>query len=258
MNPRKHLSQFFLLNKSYLRRITECVKLEEGEVILEIGAGRGELTQFLATKRRKIICVEIDSRLCNILREKFRNFSWIEIFCRDIRSFSLPSEKIVAVGNIPYHLSFETIEFLIKNREKITRAYLTFQKEFAEKLVAKVGSKSYSFLTCFLGLYAKAKILFNIPKRCFYPKPKVETSLTEIEFKPCSEFFLKAKERDFLRFLKKIFQQRRKKIVNILKDIYPDKKKIESFLLSKNILPSLRPEDIELKYFIEIYNSLQK
>ncbi|HEC68787.1 MAG TPA: ribosomal RNA small subunit methyltransferase A [Candidatus Omnitrophica bacterium] len=259
MKPKKYLSQYFLLNKKYLKKIADSVDVKEDETLLEIGAGRGELTQFLIGKKRKIICVEIDLYLCRILKERFKAVDFLEVFCGDIRNLKLSEKKLIVAGNIPYHLSFQIIEFLIKNRKRIPRAYLTFQKEFAQKLTAKVGSKSYSFLTCFLKFYAEAKILFNIPQSCFFPQPKVSSALVKIDFSAHSELSLEeSQEKMFLDFLRKIFQQRRKKIINILKELYRDKKKeIKDFLEDRKIC-SYRPEEIDLKVLVEIYNYLQE
>jgi len=254
MRPKKHLSQYFLVKQAVLQRISDSIVIDSEDSILEIGSGRGELTNFLIGKSKSILCVEIDKRLCDVLEEKFKEASSVKIYCRDIGEFKLSQDNIVALGNIPYHLSFKILEFLIENRLRVKRAYLTLQKEFAKKLTGLPGTKSYGFLTCFVNLYSDVKILFNIPKTCFYPQPRVDSCLVEFKFYPKTKWCLSGQE-FFISLIRKVFSQRRKKIVNILKKFYPEKE-VEEILSSCRISPDLRPENISLTQFIDLANSL--
>ena len=254
MRPKKHLSQYFLTNKSVLQRIADSIVTDKNACILEIGSGRGELTCFITDKARQVICVEIDEKLCGVLSERFKDLKNVKICCQDIENFDMPSEDIVAVGNVPYHISFKILDLLIKNRKKVRHAYLTLQKEFAQKLTGLSGSKSYGFLTCFINLYCDVKILFNIRKSCFYPNPKVDSSLVEFNI------YLKPKwditdENFFKDMVRKIFSQRRKKIINILKQNYPDAD-LKTILSRCAISADQRPENISTLQFVNLANAI--
>ncbi len=249
MGHKKSLSQFFLTSRKYLSRITDSLDTDKAESILEIGGGRGSLTEGLLEKGIPVVCVEIDDKLCGMIREKFIASSNLKVVRGDIRNFKVEGKKVLAVGNVPYHISFDIIEFLANNRDRITSVYLTLQKEFAGKVSALPGSKAYCFLSCFTRLFFKADILFNIPKSCFIPAPKVDSSL--VRFIPDYSFEIEDnKKTEFISFLRKVFTFRRKKISNILKKIFPKRKDVDSLLESCGISPDLRPENISLSSFL--------
>lgn len=254
VNPKKHLSQFFLTDSHYQKKLSDSIVLDDQDCIVEIGSGRGELTHFLIAKQCKVYCIEVDKVLCKLLSAKFRNVSQVTIICDDIRKFNPSYAGAVAVGNLPYHLSFQIIEWLISNRVKVKRAYFTFEKAFASKLIAKPGRKEYGYLASLVSFYADAKVLFNIPKSCFWPQPKVDSSLVELTMYPKAKFEVR-NEANFIEFLRNIFMYRRKKIINILKRLYPCKE--WAFILQvARTSPDLRPECMSLSELIKIYHSL--
>jgi len=249
MGHKKSLSQFFLTNRKYLNRITDSLDTDKAEFILEIGGGRGSLTEGLLEKGLPVVCVEIDDKLCGVIKEKFNACPDFKVVCGDIRNFKVEGGKVLVAGNVPYHISFDIIEFLANNRDRITSVYLTLQKEFAGKISASPGSKAYCFLSCFTRLYFKTDILFNIPKSCFIPSPKVDSSL--VRFIPDYSLEIEdGRKPEFISFLRKVFTFRRKKISNILKKVFPKIKDIDSLLKSCGISPDLRPENIPLPSFL--------
>ena len=254
MKPKKYLSQFFLTQSSYLKKIADLVRVDPADSILEIGAGRGELTRFLLEKGVPLTCVEIDPQLCRIMQEKFSDADRIQIVCQDITKYTALQPGTVAVGNIPYHISFGVIEFLVKNRKKIKRALLTFQKEFAVKLAASPGRKEHGFIACFIQMYAGVRVHFTIPRSCFYPAPKVDSAVVEIVLHPKTRIKVDD-EREFLGFLRNLFSQRRKKISNILANFYPHRD-AKSILDSCSVSPDVRPEKVPLDKLACIFNAL--
>ncbi len=254
MPAKKYLSQYFLTNKKYLQKISAAVKAEGGYPILEIGAGRGELTEFLLQKNAPLECVEIDPELIKILRNKFTEKTALTIVPADIREYVVDKHFSAVVGNIPYHLSFDIIEFLINNRKKINKAFLTVQKEFARKLCACISTKDYGYLTVFTSLYMQKKILFNIPKRYFHPEPNVDSALVEFDIMPDSGFIVND-ENAFSNFLRKSFSLRRKKILNVVKKQFGCPAP-ERMLVSADIPPDLRPDAISLNQYIRLYKCL--
>ena len=249
----KDLGQIFLKNKKYLERIASLLEIE-GEDVLEIGAGRGELTQYLVSRAKSLICIEIDSRFIQILKEKFSSYSSVEIICGDILKLDFKNlgKKLVVVGNIPFQISSPLLFRLIEYRQFIKKAFLTFQKEFAQKLVASPKSKDYSFLSCYTQYYAQVKILLTIPRKNFSPPPKVDSCLVKIDF--FDNLPYKVKDEKFLfQLIKKAFSQRRKKLINAL-----DKYKSDLiFLLDKlKIDKNIRVDALSLEKYCQIANFL--
>lgn len=237
---KKQLGQIFLKNRKILQRIADFIEVEEGK-LLEIGGGRGELTEFLLKKGVEVYTVEVDKSLCKVLEEKFKSRHNLKIINMDILDYK-PQENFVVAGNVPYHLSFKILEYLVSYRKFIKKAYLTFQKEFARKLTAPLRSKDYSYLTCFFKYYAETKLLFVIPRVYFRPLPKVDSAFIEIRFRAQPLYPMRNEDKAFLA-LRKIFQQRRKKISNILKEFFPQED-IPSLLKTSGIEPGFRPEQI--------------
>lgn len=249
----KQLGQVFLKNKTYLKKIASFLEIDK-ENVVEIGSGRGELTQFLLCAK-SVACVELDPRLIQILKDKFSSFPQVRIISKDILKLNLGEigKNLVVVGNIPFSISNYLIRYLVKNRRLIKKAFLTFQKEFAEKLVAKPKDKNYSFLSCYIQYYAQVEILFTIPKTAFSPPPKVDASFVRLIF--FKEPKYKVEDEDFFfRLIKKVFSQRRKKIINVL----GDKKKLISVLEELGINRDIRGDALDIEEYARIVNCLIK
>lgn len=252
----KHFGQVFLKDIKYIKKISDSNGTIEEEDVLEIGSGSGRLTKHLINKAKFIYCVEVDNRLCELLKDKFNQFSNIEIINNDILKFPLGKlgKKVIVFGNIPYQISNEIIQYLVTNRMYIKKAYLTLQKEFSQKLTAPVSSKAYKYLSCYIQYYARVKKIFDIPAKAFSPVPKVNSSFVEIDF--YTELPHRAQNEDFLfEIIRAAFSCRRKKIINALPDVYHNKKEIFSSL---NISFSLRPCDISLKEYVLLADKFSK
>lgn len=252
MKQSKSLGQVFLKDQNYIRRILEALNIA-GETVLEIGPGSGEISGQVANKCKFLYCVEFDPRFVANLEEKFSNKENIKIIHSDILKFSLSDlkEKPVIFGNVPYQISNSIINYLIENRAFIKNAYLTFQKEFVDKLIAKVSTKDYSFLSCYVQYYSKVSKLFDIPKGAFAPIPKVDSSFIEVNFNNLS--LPRAKDEELLfKVIRHAFNQRRKKILNSLSSFCPG----SDFFGSLKIDWGLRAENISLEQYILIADRL--
>ena len=251
--PKKRLGQNFLFDKNIQRKIIASCGLKKDDVILEIGAGRGELTQLIAPSVRRIYALEIDKNLCAVLEGNLAGFSNVKIVNQDILAFDLGKyfakfkNKIKVIGNIPYYISTPIIERLLKYRGKIESVYLTVQKEFAERLAAPAGSKVYGSLSCFVQYYAQPQILFRIKKTSFTPRPKVDSCFLRLEIR--SEPAVKvADEKLFFRIIRTAFNQRRKTLRNSLSGIIPAQN-LEKFFTRSGIGRNIRPEQMSLENF---------
>jgi 16S rRNA (adenine1518-N6/adenine1519-N6)-dimethyltransferase len=254
--PKKSLGQNFLVDKNVQRKIIEACSFKPCDTVLEIGAGRGELTGLIAAKAAKIYALEIDTRLCGILKTSLEGKSNVEIINQDVLKFNLRKHfrgagaRIKVFGNIPYYITTPIIGHLFKFREKIDAIFITVQQEFARRITAGPGSKDYGSFSCFSQYYTEPKILFTIKKNSFFPSPKVDSCLLRMNIK--RKLPLRKREEDLLfRFIRAAFNKRRKTLKNSLKGVVSPQKLGEFFnrySLDKNI----RPEDLSLQHFINL------
>jgi len=258
IKPKKRLGQNFLVDKNVLKKIINTSDIGSSDMVLEIGAGKGGLTECLASKAQKIVALELDLRLCEYLENKFKGYANIVILNQDIlkfdigKYFSKTKSKIKVIGNIPYYITSPIIEHLFKYKDKIDSVFLTVQKEFAERIAASPGSKDYGAFSCFVQFYADPNILFHIKKGSFFPVPKVDSSFLKISMR--QEFPCEVKDVDlFFKLIRLAFNQRRKTLRNSLKGVVPAGK-LNSFFLKENISANTRPEDLGLEYFAALAN----
>lgn len=221
--------------------------------ILEIGPGKGAITEPLLRLDKPVFAVEKDNLLSIKLKEKYNNLTLLE---EDARSFSLDSIKknfypIMLVGNLPYYAATDIILNLLSNPSKISSAHFTIQKEVALKFSSLVGQKYYSKYSVWAYCYYDSKIEFSIGKGCFYPPPKVVSSF--LTFIPRENFELNESDSlNFFSFIEKIFQHQRKKIVPLIEKMGSDD--CASFLDNRNA----RAKDIAAEKYAQIYKNLQK
>ena len=248
MKQKPSLSQVFLTDKKYIQKIVDCLDIK-GKTVLEIGSGSGSLSQHLSRRAKQLFCLEIDQRFCNLLEKKFSKNPNTQVIGADILKFPVSKlgRKLVIFGNVPYRISSDLIDYLVSQRKYISKAYLTFQKEFVNKLTALPSTKDYAFITCYIQYYAKLKKRFDIPKEAFWPVPKVDSTFIEIEFYKPSSYRIKD-EQFLFKIIAQAFSQRRKKIVNSL-----SLSKIKDNLA---INLDARAEDISLKDYLYLANKL--
>ncbi|MCM8830837.1 MAG: 16S rRNA (adenine(1518)-N(6)/adenine(1519)-N(6))-dimethyltransferase RsmA [Candidatus Omnitrophica bacterium] len=244
----RSFGQIFLKDNFYKKKILDNIVIKD-EVVVEIGSGLGEITSELAKNAKYIYCVEIDKRFIDFLKDRFINNQNVKIVHCDILDFDFSQfdKKVVVFGNVPYQISNFLIRYLVKNSQFIKFAYLTLQKEFAKKLIAKVSTKDYCFLTCFIQYYALVEKLFDIPNFAFFPKPKVDSTFLKIDFTAKKEYNFE-NEKILFDIIRRAFTHRRKKIINSLLFL---KEKIE-FLKSVNIDTNLRAENLSLQDYINL------
>jgi len=248
MKPKRSYSQVFLRGQKYIEKILSALDVK-GRKVVEIGPGEGVISEAIADKAKFLYCVEFDPRFYKFLKEKFSAKNNTEVIHSDILKFSLSKlgKNLIVFGNVPYHISSSIVEYLVKNRACIDKAFLTFQKEFAQKLTAQPGADKYGFITCYTQYYAKAKKIFDIPSKAFWPKPKVDSSFITLDFYKKPPY--KVKDEEFLfKIVRKAFSSCRKKVINTL-PICGDK---QAFFSSLKINPDLRPDCLSLADYAAI------
>jgi 16S rRNA (adenine1518-N6/adenine1519-N6)-dimethyltransferase len=208
--PNKHLGQNFMIDPSVFRCMTGYASLGSNDVVLDIGAGLGFLTRFLASKCKGVLAVESDTRLVKALREQLKDLSNVEIIEGDVLKVQVP-QFIKAVSIPPYNISSSLLLWLFS--KKFDCAVLIFQKEFANRLVASVGSEDYGWLTVAAYYSVEVELLDEIPKWMFYPRPEVDSVIIRLKPKRPPPFTLK-NEALFKQLVQTLFTQRNRKVRN--------------------------------------------
>jgi len=255
IKPKKKLGQNFLIDKNIQRKIIRSCGLTKEDIVLEIGAGKGDLTAQLALAAKKVYALEIDPRLFSSLEEKLKIYTNYQIIKNDILKFeinkflrsNLVEQKIIIIGNIPYYISSPIIEHLIQYRANIDTVFVTVQKEFGCRVNAALGSKEYGSFSCFVQYYAQSKILFEIKKGSFLPSPKIDSSFLRLKFreKPAVQV---EDEGMFFKLIRTAFNQRRKTLRNSLAGFIA-LGSLETFFEQQGIDRNVRPEDLTLEQF---------
>ena len=247
---KKKWGQNFLVDNNLLEKIINNVKIDSNENVLEIGPGQGALSEKLVGICNELHMVEIDRDLIAILKQH-NKLSQAEIINQDILKVDLPTldiENPVVIGNIPYNITSPIVFWLIKYLASWNRAYLMVQKELAQRLTAKIGTKDYSRLTVMTSLYFDIKICFLISPNVFLPKPKVQSAFIEIIKKENSSHH-NINLKSFDQVVRMAFNQRRKMLRNSLSSLNIDIKNC-------GIDFTERPEQLSVEDFIEISNNI--
>ena len=228
IHPKKSLGQNFLVDQNILNKIIELGEIKNDDIILEVGPGTGMLTEkILEKKPKKITVVEKDKRLAEILKKKFNTN--IQIINEDILNYSQTDylkEKIIIFGNLPYNISTQILINWIRINDLNSfckRFILMFQKEVADRIIAKKNSKEFGRLSVLCNWRLKIKKHFNVSKNCFFPKPKVNSTILSFEPKLDNKFNIK-NPKNLENVTRILFSNRRKMInKNFLKLFKGDK-----------------------------------
>ena len=252
MKPKKSLGQNFLIDEKILNQIVESGNIKKNDIVLEIGPGTGKLTEkIIKRKPQKFIVVEKDKLLSDQLKIKFGES--VEIInedilkCYDKFKFDRP---IKVFGNLPYNISTKILTSMIKleNLDKLFSNFIfVFQKEVADRIVAKYNTKEYGRLSI-LSTWKMEKLkIFDIPPRSFYPVPKVWSSL--IKFVPKKNIVSLKKPKNLEHVTNIFFNQKRKMIRKPMKQLFQD---FENTAKKLDINLNLRPQNLSVNKFIEI------
>jgi len=207
----KRAGQHQVIDPTVLEQMVDYAELSRDDVVLEVGAGIGNLTLLLAARAGRVIAVERDRRLIKVLRERLGGHSNIELLCGDALQIELPKfNKVVA--NLPYGISSDITFRLLKRKFEL--AILMYQREFAERLVAKPGSDDYGRLTVNAYYRASVELLGEVPPEAFFPQPKVTSAI--VRLKPREPPFDVADESMFFNVVRALFQHRRQRVRNAL------------------------------------------
>ncbi len=251
IKTKKSLGQNFLIDNSVLNQITDVVKIENKE-ILEIGPGSGNLTSYILKKNpKRLYVIEKDDDLSLLLKKKFNNK--IEIINDDILKISedkISKKKLIVFGNLPYNISTEILSKWIVNMESNTwfeSLVLMFQKEVADRIVAKSNNSKYGRLSILSNWKLDIKKIIDIKPQSFSPKPKVDSSL--LIFTPKQNFFRLKSAKNLEKITRIFFNQRRKMLKKPFNQIFENPEEISKKF---NINLNLRPQNLEPEIYFKL------
>jgi 16S rRNA (adenine1518-N6/adenine1519-N6)-dimethyltransferase len=251
--------QHLLIDENIQRKFVSAVNPQPDELILEIGPGLGAITELLLKSGPRVIAVEHDERFVEILKgELGKEFKKFTLIHDDILKFNLKKHvparsPIKVVGNIPYYITSPILLYLISFRNLISSAYLTVQREIANRFFAQPGTKEYGRLSLLVRLYADASRKFEISRNCFSPKPDVDSTVVELNFR--KDLPSNIDEALILDLIKAGFGERRKTILNAITNGFKGrmtKDKAKEIIAAAGLEETVRAENLMLKDFIRL------
>lgn len=246
--PKRRWGQNFLIDNNIINKIGKAIQPQPEDIILEIGGGKGALSEYLLQSEAEVHTVEIDDHLAQILSNKFSDRDNFHLHNQDILEFDFSSvfngeQKIRVVGNIPYNITSPLLAKIFQNADKIIDVFLLVQKELAERICSGPGNKTYGILSIITRLFGEPEKLFDVSRNVFRPRPKVTSSLFKIEIDNRYEMNEKGIEK-VRKVVKAGFNKRRKTLRNSLKKLLPEERSDCPIDLS------LRPERLAVDDFI--------
>ena len=225
IRPLKRFGQSFLEDKNVIHKILKISDIQRDDTVVEIGAGLGIMTELIAEKAGKVIALEIDPRMIQILKERLAGCHHVDVVHNDVLEYDfssvsseLPERKIKIIGNIPYNISSQILFHVLDHRDHISSMILMFQKELADRLVASPGTKEYGIPTVFVSMYAECSREMVIPRSCFYPEPKILSAVMKMIMREKPSVDLNDHE-FFSKIVKMAFSKRRKTLLNNLRGL---------------------------------------
>jgi 16S rRNA (adenine1518-N6/adenine1519-N6)-dimethyltransferase len=267
------LGQNFLNDHSAAQRIVDALGDVSNRTVIEIGPGRGMLTDLLVRRARKVIGIELDHVLAAQMRMRYATLSNVEILESDFVTVEWTSmvgrrpgplhdlrptqpETVDVVGNLPYYVTSDIVLRILREYQSIGRAVIMVQKEVADRIAASPGSRDYGLLSATVQLFARADLLFTLPPGAFSPPPQVHSSVVRLTMAPRLDE-LRVEAEPFQEMLKLAFAQKRKTLANNLKAQY-DGKVVTAALKSAGIRAESRAEALSLEKMAAVYHSLVK
>jgi len=260
---KKGLGQNFLTDKSVLEDIANAAK--PGEGVLEIGPGFGVLTKQLSENFRKVVSIEIDSRLMDVLDYTLSDCDNVKIINEDIMKCNLEDiikqefgdERISIAANLPYYITTPIITSLIEKKLNISSIVVMIQKEVALRLCAKPGTKDYGAISVLCGYYTEPEIITNVSAGKFVPPPKVDSAVVRMKMREKPRVTV-SDEALFFKTVKAAFAQRRKTLLNCLSAAFPyGKADITDRMLKAGIEPNRRGETLSIEEFAQLCENLK-
>lgn len=262
----KALGQNFLINANVIENIIESSNIKREDLVIEIGPGLGTLTKYLLQKAGRVICVELDKRMIDILKDRFKNFDNLEILNQDILEVNLNElinkekekynlQNVKVVANLPYYITTPIIMMLLEQELNLDSITVMIQKEVADRLIAIPGKKNTGAITYTIYYHAEAEKILEVPNSSFIPAPEVTSKVIKLKLRKEKPIQVKNEELMF-KIIKLAFLQRRKTLVNGLLNtgVFSSREEGEKILKEIKLDKNIRAEKLSLQDFANIVN----
>lgn len=270
----KSLGQNFLVNDNVIDEIIENANIDSNDLVIEIGPGLGVLTNRLIQNAYKVIAIELDERMVRIITDRFKLYDNLKIINNDVLKVDLTSlieqekkeaeDKGIKIGNVkivanlPYYISTPIIIKLLEQKLNINEIIVMVQKEVADRLTAKTGTRLSGAITYMVDYYSLAESIIKVDKTSFIPSPKVDSEVIKLSIRKEPKVQVED-EKKFFELIQRVFSQRRKTLANVLINYNYIKDKQTAIETLKNIGldENTRGESLSLEKFVEINNCLK-
>lgn len=266
----KSLGQNFLISEQVVNEIVESSKIDKEDLVIEIGPGLGTLTKYLLEKAGKVIGIELDKKMVEILQDRFKLYNNFELYQQDVLKIDLKQlikkekentniKKVKIVANLPYYITTPIIMKLLEEKLDLESITVMIQKEVADRLIAIPGEKETGAITYAVYYYAIAEAILEVPKESFIPEPEVTSKVIKLNIRKEPPIEVQDKELMF-KIIKSAFMQRRKTLINALNNakIIQNKEEGNQILESLKLDESVRAEKLTLENFADITNRILK
>lgn len=263
-NFSKALGQNFLINPTVCPRMAEMCGADENTGVIEVGAGVGVLTAELAKRAKKVVCIELDTRLLPVLDETLAEFDNIEIINADVMKTDLKAlieekfqgMKVVVCANLPYYITSPVITLLLESNLPIEAVTVMIQREAADRLCTPVGSRDSGAITVCTNYYSVPETLFHVSRGSFMPAPNVDSTVIRLNIRKEPAVHV-SDEKKFFKMVKAAFAQRRKTAVNsIASGMSLPKDKVAEAITAAGLDVNVRAEKLSMQELADICESL--
>lgn len=250
---KKRLGQHFLIDQNIVRKIVAAAELTPDATVLEIGPGRGMLTDALSREAGRVVAIEIDRELYSLLEARRPHWKNVELICADALTHpleTLPAGATV-VANLPYYISTPLLFRFLEHRRRFARLVLMLQEEVGDRLVAKAGTSDYGVLSVLTQYASEVTKAFKVSANCFRPRPEVGSAV--VVLRPRTKALLTPHDEPaFAAVVRAAFAHRRKTLVNSLRDEGYGAQAATDAVAAMRLVPTVRAETLTLKQFVEL------
>ena len=260
----KSLGQNFLINSEVVENIVNCSEITNEDMVIEIGPGLGTLTKYLLDKAGKVLCVELDSKMINILEDRFSIYNNFEIINADVLKLNLNDiisenkkqgkiKNVKVVANLPYYITTPIIMKLLEEKLDIKSITVMIQKEVADRLIEIPGGKNTGAITYTVYYYCDSEKIMEVPNSSFIPEPEVTSEVIKLNLRDNPAVDIDNPKVMFM-IIKSAFMQRRKTLLNALTNtkVFLNKEEGLEILKELNLNENVRAEELSIKDFADI------
>lgn len=266
----KSLGQNFLIDKYVLENIVDAAKIDSDDMVIEIGPGLGTLTEFLLEKAKKVVCIELDENMVNILNDRFLLYKNLRIINEDVLKLDLNKliederkiqniKNVKVVANLPYYITTPIVMKLLEDKLDIESITIMIQKEVADRLIEKPGGKNVGAITYAVNYFSEPEGILEVQNTSFIPEPEVTSKVLKLKIR--NEPTVKTSNPELMfKIIKAAFMQRRKTLLNALVNnkIFESKEEGIEILQQLEMDVNIRGEKLTLEDYAKLTNKLQK